>query len=393
MALSITQVELYQFRNYRTFALDDIGGVTVFVGENAVGKTNLLEALHLVCACQSFRHATTEQLLMEDAAPEQARVAAVLADENRNLTVEMVIDGGKRKYRVNGKVKPSSEIRGLAPSVVFTPDDLALIKGSHSQKRAALDALGEQLKPNYQQVRLNYEDILRQKNKLLKDGYSADFLAGVNDVLVVCGAQLTLYRSSLFDKLAPKIIERYAELSGGREQLGCMYIPSWILHGQLDDAVFSTEDDGEEVENTPLTSDFSYFPVKLTRDRARDAMRRALDNRTADECIRQRAIIGPHMDKIYFTIDGKDAGDYASQGQQRSIVLAWKLAEVDLIRELLGISPILLLDDVMSELDANRRAALEACITTGSQAFITTTNLGYFTDSALADATVVHLPR
>ena len=303
----------------------------------------------------------------------------------------MVIDGGKRRWKMNGKVKPSGELRGLAPSVVFTPDDLALIKGSHSAKRMALDALGEQLKPNYQQVRLNYEDILRQKNKLLKEGYSADFLAGINDVMVVCGAQLTLYRSSLFDKLAPKIIARYAELSGGREQLSCTYVPSWILHGQLGEGVFTLEEDDEEGSAAPFSANSSYFPVGLTREKARAAMQQALDNRSADECIRQRAFIGPHMDKIFFTLDGKDAGDYASQGQQRSIVLAWKLAEVDLIRELLGVSPILLLDDVMSELDANRREALEACIMKGSQAFITTTNLGYFTDEALADATVIHL--
>ncbi|MBR3259072.1 MAG: AAA family ATPase, partial [Eggerthellaceae bacterium] len=312
MALSVKQVELYQFRNYRSFSLDDIGGVTVFVGENAVGKTNLLEALHLLTACQSFRHATTEQLLMEDVAVEQARAAAVLADETRKITIEMVIDGGKRRWKMNGKVKPSGELRGLAPSVVFTPDDLALIKGSHSAKRMALDALGEQLKPNYQQVRLNYEDILRQKNKLLKEGYSADFLAGINDVMVVCGAQLTLYRSSLFDKLAPKIIARYAELSGGREQLSCTYVPSWILHGQLGEGVFTLEEDDEEGSAAPFSANSSYFPVGLTREKARAAMQQALDNRSADECIRQRAFIGPHMDKIFFTLDGKDAGDYAS---------------------------------------------------------------------------------
>lgn len=399
MTLAISSIELYQFRNYQHFSLSHLGKVTIFVGENAVGKTNLLEALHLLTACHSFRHSKVEQLVKEDVVVEQARAAISLTDNIRNLTVELLLSPGKRQFRLNGKGKKSAEIRGLAPSVVFTPDDLALIKGAHNGRRTALDALGEQLRPGYQSIRLDYEEVLRHKSKLLKDGASSEYLASINDMMVTCGAQLTFYRSALFDRLAPKIIARYRQLSSGKEKLGCVYVPSWVEHGNFSTEfkeVSSTEtsdkilqDTNEPIESSPQST---YFPLKISRDYARDCMRRAIDNRWQDEIIRQRSIIGPHMDKVHFTLDGKDASDYASQGQQRSIVLAWKLAEVDLITELLGTNPILLLDDVMGELDANRRAALEQCIEGAAQAFITTTSLDYFNDSVLQKATVIHLP-
>ena len=379
MALTVSSLELYQFRNYRHFSLENPGKVTVFIGENAVGKTNLLEALHLVCACHSFRHATSDQLIINEAEDGQSRVCAILDDDSRHLTVEMRIRERKRQYLLNGKARRSAEIRGLAPSVVFTPDDLLLVKGAQNDRRMSLDALGEQLRPGYQSVRLDYLDVFRHKNKLLKEGYGEDYLAAINDMIVTCGAQLSFYRASLFDRFAPKIIERYHQLSSGKENLTCEYRPSWVEHGHLD-LPSGTEDDGH------------YHPVNLTRDDARDFIRQSLDNRLADEMIRQRAFIGPHMDKILFSIDGKDASVYASQGQQRSIVLAWKLAEVDLIQEYLHTAPILLLDDVMSELDASRREALEACISSCAQAFITTTNLGYFSESLLKNAAVIHLP-
>lgn len=384
--------------------------MTVFVGENAVGKTNLLEALYLVTACQSFRHATNEQLVFEQADEEKFRVSIDVEDENRTISIECRVEERRRQYRMNGKGRNTSDIRGILPAVIFTPDDLVLVKGSNQERRGALDMLGEQLKSSYQTVRLQYNDVLRQKNKLLKDGYGPDVLAAFNEMMVKTGAQLTFFRASLFDRLAPKIILRYQQLASGKEQLGCVYVPSWIEHGNFsagsndaesgfdeDFSVGSQEKQGEYAGFTAemteyFTSNTGYFPLRITRDQAREFTRKAIENRLQDECTRQRTIIGPHMDKIYLTLDGKDASIYASQGQQRSIVLAWKLAEVDLIGEMLGQPPILLLDDVMSELDAKRRVALEDCVAGASQAFITTTNLGYFTEDMLMQSKIVSLP-
>lgn len=376
MALTINRIEFYQFRNYPALVLDGMQRVIVFVGENAAGKTNILEGIHLATACRSFRNANAEQLVMEGVGEMQARVALQLVDENRDLTVEALMEQGKRTWRLNGKTAKTSDIRGLAPTVVFTPDDLQLIKGPQSERRAALDVLGAQITPNHQTIRLDFEEVLRHKNRLLKDEADAVMLETINELMVTCGAQLTFYRANLFARLAPKIIKRYELLSSGKEALTCEYVPSWVDHGQLS---------GEEIALAEQG--------RLTRDEARRLTRLALERRFDDERTRQRSIIGPQADKIVFKLDGRDAGIFASQGQQRSIVLAWKLAEVDLITEVLGHTPILLLDDVMSELDGARRAALETCIDEAAQAFITTTNLGYFTETALAKAGVITLPR
>ena len=406
MSFAISSLELYQFRNYQHLSLDGLGRVMVFVGENGVGKTNILEALHLITACQSFRHASIEELMMEGCEDKQASIKAVFDNGSRNRDISLFLVPGKRQYRMNGKARPSTEIKGLAPSVAFTPDDLLLIKGSQSQRRGALDMLGEQLRPGYQSVRLDFAEVLRHKNKLLKEGYGAEYLAAINDMMVTCGAQLTFYRSSLFDKLAPRIIDQYQRLSSRKECLTCEYIPSWESHGNIMVEGVSTADDqfaddSTEIQDIVLEADSqqpapptekNFTPRNISRDFAREMTRQALNNRLDDEVIRQRSIIGPHMDTINFFLDGKNASVYASQGQQRSIILAWKLAEVDLINELLCVSPILLLDDVMSELDESRRIALEECIDLSSQTFITTTNLGYFSDEMVGKSTIINLP-
>ena len=375
MALTINSIEFYQFRNYPALFLDDLQRVTVFVGENAIGKTNILEGIHLVTACRSFRNAANEELLLEGADEAQSRLALHLADETRGLLVETLIEQGRRSWRINGKAKRSSDIRGLAPTVVFTPDDLGLIKGPQQERRAALDGLGAQITPNHQTIRLDFEGVLRHKNRLLRDEADAVMVESINELMVTCGAQLTFYRYNLFARLAPKIIRRYSLLASGKEVLTCEYVPSWAEHGHLSEEEMATAE-----------------PGKLTRDEARTMTRLALERRFEDERVRQRAIIGPQADKIMFYLDGKEVGAFASQGQQRTLVLAWKLAEVDLITEVTGHTPILLLDDVMSELDGGRRAALETCIDEAAQAFITTTNLGYFSDDALSRMGVIHLP-
>ena len=376
MALTIRRIEFYQFRNYPELLLDGLQRVTVFVGENGVGKTNILEGIHLATACRSFRNAPAEQMVTEGVEHAQSRLALQLADGERDLLVETLIEQGRRAYRINGKAKRSADIRGLAPTVVFTPDDLLLIKGSQQERRAALDALGAQLTPNHQTIRLDFEAVLRHKNRLLKDEADPALVASINELMVTCGGQLTCYRYNLFARLAPKIISRYEQLSSGKEALTCEYVPSWVEHGHLSEEEMTLAD-----------------PAKIARDEARRMTGLALERRFDDECLRQRAFIGPQADKVMFFLDGKDAGVFASQGQQRTLVLAWKLAEVDLIAELLGHTPILLLDDVMSELDGARRAALETCIDEAAQSFITTTNPGYFTDEALSRMAVITLPR
>ena len=193
-------------------------------------------------------------------------------------------------------------------------------------------------------------------------------MEAIDEMVVTVGAQLTIYRIALFERLLPHLIAKYQEISQGRDCLNAVYVPSWGK-GAL----------GETVES-------------LTRDEAREALARALHERAEEERRRGRAVVGPHSDEIVFTLDGENASIYGSQGQQRSIVLSYKLAEAAVIEEIIDQKPVLLLDDVMSELDGRRRDALVTAMEGGSQTFITTANIDYFNEAMLNKSNVIHLP-
>ncbi len=369
MGLRLRKVRFESFRSYDRFELYDIGVLTVLDGENAAGKTNALEGVQLLTALSSFRHPTARQLIAwgHDAARLSARIEG---DDGRLLEVDVVLKEGSRAYRLNDKPRRAAELRGMLPAVCFTPDDLELAKGSNGVKRTALDEMGSQMSRNYHAVRRDYEKMLRQKNRLLKDGASSAFRASVDDVLVTVGAHLSAKRGDVLARLRPHVQDYYRALSGGTEQVDVSYAPSWVAW------------DAER----PWDGAF-------TLEEAREELARAVEAGAQRELDRGRAIWGPHADAVAFFIDGRNAAQFASQGQQRSLVLAFKLAEVALVREMTGQQPILLLDDVMSELDARRRDALVEFIEGDIQTFITTTNLGYFSKSLLDRARVVRLRK
>lgn len=369
MGLRLEKVSFRDFRSWSELSLDRLGALTVFVGENAAGKTNVVEGIQLLCALASFRHPTSAQMIAWGAS--HARLAGLLTDDGgRRLDVSLDVEEHARTWRLNGKPRRASELRGTLPAVCFTPDDLELAKGSNSVKRAALDAMGSQISRNYHAVRKDYEKMLRQKNRLLKDGASAAFRASVDDVMASVGAHLTAKRAEILHRLSPHVQDYYRALSGGRERVDVSYVPSWE----------------EWDQQSPREADF-------TVDEARARLAAAMEAGSAREAERGRALWGPHADAVAFFVDGKNAALFASQGQQRSLVLAFKLAEVALVREMTGQQPVLLLDDVMSELDAARRDALMEFIEGDIQTFVTTTNLGYFSESLLSRARVVRLAK
>ncbi|OUO93901.1 DNA replication and repair protein RecF [Gordonibacter sp. An232A] len=367
MNLSISHISFANFRSYERFDLDGVGPLTVLVGPNAVGKTNVVEGVQLLTAQSSFRHPPVEQLVRMGAP--FARLTADATDGSRQLQLELRIAEGRKRFLLNGKSKRTADLKGLVPSVTFTPDDLELAKGSMAVRRAAIDALGSQLSANHYLIRRDYEKVLRHKNRLLKDEAPASLVAALDETLVMCGAQLACYRAALFEKLSERMASYYAEIADGRERLRACYVPSWEAHDPAAPATFS-----------------------FGRDDARAALASALAARGGEERARRRALVGPHADRIEFFIDGRNVSSFASQGQQRSVVLAFKLAEAALVQDILHQKPVLLLDDVMSELDAARRRALVAFISGDIQTFITTANLDYFDDDLLAAARVVRLP-
>lgn len=360
MGLFITHLTLSDFRSYAALDLDPDRELTILVGPNAAGKTNIVEAVELLTCAESFRKPSWGEVVRWGA--DEARLELKAEGDGRVLDVAMYATAdGKRTYTVNGKVRRRvSEVAGILPCVIFTPDDLRIVKDSAEQRRAAVDGVGDQLSPAYRSARLEYDRILKHRNSLLRQPERDEAMIDLwTQRLIESGTALSGHRRRLFERLSARMSEVYRTLSGG-EGLESTYKTSWDSCAR------------QGVETV-------------------EAMRQALENRKAEERARATTLVGPHRDDIIFQIDGRDARDFASQGQQRTVALSWKLAEVQVITEIGGQPPVLLLDDVMSELDEARRHALARFVGAAAQTFVTTTNLGYFEQDLVHRALVVNL--
>lgn len=358
MSLLVREVRLTDFRNFRDRVVEPAEALTILVGHNAVGKTNTVEAMQLLTTGSSFRHPRACELLRDGA--EKGRAAARLAGDGRVIDVELDLTPTKRGFRRNGKPCRAADLLGTLMSVLFCPDDLALVKGSASLRRQGIDSFGSQAHPGYDKVCRTYARAVEQRNSFLKEPWCDPTLLDAWDESIALGAATLLaHRLSLFARLVPHVASVYADISGG-ETLECRYECS------LGDEALGLDRDG--------LRELAFECVRAAREQ---------DRRLG------RTGVGPHRDDIRFLIDGRDARAFGSQGQQRSIVLAWKMAQVELAPELVGERPLLLLDDVMSELDADRREAILTYVERGVQTIVTTTNLGYFPDELLDKARVV----
>ncbi len=371
MALTITRVEYRDFRNMASRTLEPHPGLTVLVGPNAVGKTNCVEGIALLTSGQSFRHLAGPSDLVREGAS-SCRVSMLLEGEKRRVDVEFEVVEGKKRLLVNGKARRMGEGARLMPSVLFYPDDLMVIKGPASGRRAMLDDIGVQLSEAYRRVHRDYQRALAQRNALLRvddpagepgaDPRPNGMLEAWTEALVGAGATLYLYRRSLLARLTPLIADAYASIAPG-ERLDVGY-------------------------------ESSYAPaldVDVSRADVEAALRVRLGELRVAELSRRVTLAGPHRDDVTFAIDGRPARLFGSQGQQRTISLAEKIAHVNLVRAMTGTYPVVLLDDVMSELDATRRSALFDLIHTGVQTIMTTTNLDYFTPDELGSVRIVDM--
>ena len=364
MGLSVTHLKLRNFRSYDSFELMPDPHLTVIVGPNAVGKTNIIEALQLLTAAESFRRPQWIETIRWGA--EETSVALTAEGDGRLLETSVEIGiAGKREYRVNGKPRRRiADISGILPCVLFTPEDLRLVKDSAERRRSALDSLGVQLSPSYRSLKGEYERLVRQRNAQLRaPSMNRDVFATVTDRTILVGASFMAARIRLFNRINLKLSELYGTLSSG-ETLLSQYLPSWEAAAGDSDA------EGEMEHNLRITADLRHD----------------------EEVARGTTLFGPHRDDVLFEINGKGARAFSSQGQQRTIALAWKLAEVFVVKDISGQAPLLLLDDVMSELDENRRHSLALSVGEAAQTVITTANIGYFDQALIDRAKVVTLP-
>lgn len=225
---TINNLKLLNFRNYENEQRNFDAGINKIIGPNATGKTNLIEAIGLMTQISSFRNALTAELINKSSKNKTSQLVAEILDNNTNTKYEMklAINDGKKTYKLNGKNKSISSLKGLFPSVVFTPDDLAFVKGSNTMRRSAVDSLGSQISKDYYTVLHDYSKALKQKNALLRDDASDEMFKSINDVLVKSGAQLVFYRLGLVQKILPVISDYYSQIAGKGEDLSIEYYPS-----------------------------------------------------------------------------------------------------------------------------------------------------------------------
>lgn len=384
MPLSVRDIEFRDFRGYGHLHLSGLESLVVLVGENAIGKTNIIEGVQLLTAGESFRRSKPAEQLSWGAQSSAIRVELCDDAANRSVEHKMLLRDGRRSYEVNGKPKQVAALRGTCPSVVFIPDHLQMVKSSSSARRDAVDALGAQLSKSYAALKTDYQRALKQRNLMLKSEVGeGPLFDSWDESLAVNGARLCVNRMRLFRRLAAHMERVYAQLVPGEDLRG-VYIPSWErfdgdAHQKAD--ALQLKELGDPREEEEMNIEAAEEEIRALSVRLRQ-----------QELSRKTSLTGPHKDDIAFFIDGRNARRFASQGQQRTIVLAWKLAEVELVREFTGNDPVLLLDDVMSELDEHRRAALTKFIEGNAQTFITTANLGYFSPELLEHAQIIELP-
>ncbi len=336
------------FRNLEEEEIFPCEEVNVIYGDNAQGKTNLLEGIWLFTGGHSFRGAKDAELPRIDPETGKNLMGTVLAldfySAEREQSAMLQIENGRRSAEINGVKKDTgTALVGKVRAVIFSPEHLLLVKEGPTRRRNYLDTALCQLKPSYASVLTAYRRALMQRNALLKEkrerpSQPADTLSVWNARLARLGAQVVQERQSFTESVAPKISGIYDGIARGRERLEVRYCPS-VKGG-------STVGEIEEL-----------FMQELSRTSASD-IRSGFTS------------VGPHRDDLDIEIDGASARSYGSQGQQRSAVLAMKLAEAQILTEFSGESPIVLLDDVMSELDQQRQDYLLNHLQ-GQQVFIT----------------------
>lgn len=366
--MRLSKLELWRFRNYEYAALHFPGSLNLFVGENAQGKTNLLEAIYLLALGRS--HRTTRETDMIAWGSDEARVRAEVERELGSLRIETTLrrTGGRETRIGQEPVRRLTDLLGHVNVVVFAPDDLQLVKGAPALRRRFLDIEIAQVSPAYRYHFARYQRVLRQRNNLLRavQGGQAhpDQLEPWNAQLVHDGARIVVKRSQVVRRLSQWSGAMHRAITGGREELRLLYRPFFAA---------------EAGEPAPWWEEVAG--VEQAFWQAIAAMRK-------EEIARATTLVGPQRDDIAFFAGDTDLRYFGSQGQQRTAVLSCKLAELEFMKEETGEYPILLLDDVMSELDAARRAHFLKTVTGKINTFITTTDLQLFSAEIVREASV-----
>ena len=361
-ATSVGHLWLTDFRCLHEIDIELASGLTVLQGANGQGKTSLLEAVGWVARARSFRGVSDAMLVRSGASEAIVRAEVTTGGRQQLFEAEIRVAGRNRVLCNRQPVTRSRDLHGLLRVTVFAPDDLTLVKGGPSERRGYLDELLAMLAARYDAARSDFERVLKQRNALLRSGVrdeDARFTLDVFDEqLVHAGAELTRGRLRLLERLVPTIANAYEMLAHDARPITATYM----------------------TESSPVALSAAEA------DNVEGLLREALARRRGAEIDRGLTLVGPHRDELQLMIDGLDARHQASQGEQRTLALALRLAGHMVVRELAGAAPVLLLDDVFSELDAQRAAALVENLPPG-QTLLTTA--GTLPPDVVAQRTIV----
>ena len=352
--MRLCDLTLRDFRNYESLTLDFDPGVNLIVGDNAQGKTNLLEAIAYLGSGKSFRAQKTAEMIRFSASFSEI-LGGVHAQE-RDQTIRWLLFPGQKPrqlYKNGAKQKTAGDIHGLLPTVLFCPEDLMVLKGGSAPRRRLGDQALCQLRPNYDAALSEYNRILEQKNRILKDRHEnpllLDILPEYNARLCQVGALLISYRARFYQSLGQAAGKYHGQFSGGAEDFTLQY-------------------------HTVSTVKDPFAPVSELNQ----ALLEHLESHYRAELESSQCLTGPHKDDFTVCLSGMDLKAYGSQGQTRTAAISLKLAQRELMGREAGEEPVLLLDDVLSELDPGRQDFVLNQIVSG-QVFITCCEPGRFT--------------
>jgi DNA replication and repair protein RecF len=349
----LKRLELIKFRNYNDLAIEFSPQVNIFFGQNAQGKTNLLEAIAMLSLGKSFRAKKDEEVIQWGS--ETSFLKGIFVGEQIPATIEIGIGRTDKRFQLNQQIVKRKDIFGQVPVVIFAPDDLQLIKGGPSFRRDFLDLYLAQIEPKYRFIYYNYSKVLQQRNRLLKEKeVDRTELDVWNEQLAEKGAKVIKHRLWFIESAIPYISKAQLQISNSRET---------------------------------LIIEYTGFKNQVFQDMTEEEIKRCLQEGIRmvrqTELERKITLIGPQFDDLRILLDtGVDLRVFGSQGQQRTAALALKLGLIEKMKDARGEYPVLLLDDVMSEFDDGRKRALLASLVNSVQTFITATNRNDFANFA-----------
>ena len=341
--MKLTKLDITNFRNYDKLSLE-FEDVNILVGKNGVGKTNILESIYVLAITKSHRSYLDKNLIKED--KDFAKITGSVNKNGKKNTYELVISAKGKKVSINKNIlRRISDYLSNFTAILFCPDDLDLIKGSPSERRKFLNIEIGQLNNKYIATLNDYNQLIKNRNEYLKNitfnNYNAEYLSVINNQIATKASIIYDYRYKFLRKVEENLIKMY-----------------------------------DEQFKLPIKIEFSNnCEIIDETDNIKEKILNKLNKNLKKEIILGSTQYGPHKDDFDIILDGKNIRDYGSQGQQRLVVLGLKISELSIFKETTGEYPVLLLDDVFSELDIEKRNKIIALVEDDVQVFITSTDV------------------